>query len=74
MARDRKFAAILAWVRWVRRGRGKWVTSPFSLSLPKPFPSLNPRWRSLDQNALARVFARQNTHALQANMAGDLWD
>ena len=52
------------------------VTSPFSRTptpwdvffpLPKPFPSLNPRWRSLDQNALARVFARQNTPALQAN-------
>ena len=51
------------------------VTSPFSrtptpwdafLSLPKPFPSLNPRWHSLHQNALAHVFARQNTPALQA--------
>ena len=48
------------------------VTSPFSLtptpwdaflSLSKPLPSLNPRWRSLDQT---RSLARQNTHALQA--------
>ena len=68
---DRKFAefaAILAWEKWVGRGRGKMevfflplplpLTSPFSLtptphdtfsSLPKPLPSLNPRWRSLDQ-------------------------
>lgn len=51
------------------------VTSHFSLTptpwdtvlfLPKPFSSLNPRWHSLNQNALARVFARQNTPALQA--------
>ena len=32
-------------------------------SLPKPLPSLNPRWHSLDQNALAR----QNMPALQAS-------
>ena len=34
----------------------------FFLSLPKPLSSWNPRWCSLDQNALAR----QNTAALQA--------
>ena len=32
-------------------------------SVSKPYPSLNPRWRSLDQNALSP----QNTPALQAN-------
>ena len=56
------------------------VTSPFSLTptpydafsfLPKPFPSLDPRWRSLDQNALARDLARQNTPALQASTLVD---
>ena len=35
-------------------------------SLPKPLPSLNPRWPSLQQNALARDLARQDTPALQA--------
>ena len=34
------------------------------LSLFKPLPSLNPRWRSLDQT---RSLARQNTPALQAS-------
>ena len=34
------------------------------LSLSKPLPSLNPKWRSLDQT---RSLARQNTPALQAS-------
>ena len=55
-------------------------TSPFSLtptlwdtflSLLKPHPGLNPRWRSLHQNALARDLARQNTPALQAKESED---
>ena len=59
---------------WLEQSRwGGGVTSPFSLtptpwdaflSLSKPLPSLNPRWRSLDQT---RILARQNTPALQAN-------
>ena len=57
---------------WLEQSRwGGGVTSPFSLtptpwdaflSLSKPLPSLNPRWRSLDQT---RSLARQNTPALQ---------
>ena len=60
-------------------GKSGLVTCSFSLtptpwdafsSLPKPRPSLNPRWRSLDQSTRSRP--RQNTPALQAILYGEI--
>ena len=46
-ARDRKFAAMLAWVKWVGASPFSLTPNPSDvfLSFPKPLPSLNPRWR-----------------------------
>ena len=63
MRRNIGIRPILTWEKWVGRGWGK-IDDAFS-SLPKPLPSLNPRWRSLDQKC-TRSRPRQNMPALQA--------